>query len=47
MNYTKKMMEDCFFILKFLKQRNDYEKEINDFKYEDDCYYDDTFDYLF
>lgn len=46
MNYSKKIMEECFFILKFLKQRNDFEREIDDIVYEEECYYNDSYNYL-
>lgn len=38
---------DCFLILKFLYQRNDYENDLEDRKFEEDCYMKSEFDYLY
>ena len=41
-SYSKMMMTDCFRILKFLYQQNESELDM----FEDDCYFDEKFNYL-
>lgn len=43
----KNLVLDCFLILQFLYQRNETEKELEDLKFEDDCYFSNEYDYLY
>ena len=43
---NKMLVHDVFYILKHLKQQQDYDRMLEDLKYEEDCYYSSSYDYL-
>lgn len=43
----KNLRLDCFRILKFLYQQNEAERNLEDLKFEEDCYFSDEYDYLY
>lgn len=43
----KNLKLDCFRILKFLYQQNEAERNLEDLKFEEDCYFSDEYDYLY
>ena len=45
--YNKNLLSDCFLILQFLYQQNDYERELEEQSFENECYYNDNYDYLY
>lgn len=45
-NTMKKNVRDVFYILKYLKQQQDYDRMLEDLKYEEDCYFSSAYDYL-
>lgn len=45
--HNKMLLTDCFRILQFLYQQNDYERDLEDQLFENNCYYNDDYDYLY
>jgi hypothetical protein len=44
--YNNMLVRDVFYILKYLKQQQDYDRMLEDLKYEEDCYFSSSYDYL-
>lgn len=44
--YLDNLKKDVFYILKFLYQHNNYNKEEEELKFENDCYTKNEFNYL-
>lgn len=42
----QKLKVDAFYILKYLKQHNDYDRHFEDIKFEEECYNSVSYDYL-
>jgi len=40
------LKKNVFDILKHLKQHNDYDRYLEDLKFEEDCYYSPSYNYL-
>jgi hypothetical protein len=42
----KMLLTHSFYILKYLKQQQDYDRMVEDLMYEDECYYSPEYNYL-
>jgi len=40
------LLTNSFYILKYLKQQQDYDRAIDEMMYEDECYYSPEYNYL-
>ena len=45
-DYNKMLVSHVFYILKYLKQQQDYDRMLEDLKYEEECYYSSSYNYL-